>query len=143
MNPKDISNTLRLTCTRKALFRHWLEYLSPLHHLTGRELDIATAFLVEHDRLSKVILDDELLNRTLMSEDTQKKIREDCNVTKQHFGVIKTHLKDKKFFDGNKIQARLIPNIDKMVKDKYFILMLVFEIKDDVQGDNTESSQGA
>ena len=127
MSTLKLNNVIRIPCTKESIFRYWLEFLEPFHRLTGREMDVATAFLKERDALSKVILDAELLDRTLMSEETQRKLREECELTNQHFQVIKSKLKNKKFFIENKINPRLLPNL-KSDSDT-FQLMLLFEFK--------------
>lgn len=120
------NNVIRIPCTLDTLFRYWLEFLSPFHNLTSREIDVATAFLRERYKLSKVILDNDLIDRTLMSEESQRKLRQECDLTNQHFQVIKSKLKNKKFFINDKINPRLIPDrVDK--EEGYFQLLLVFE----------------
>ena len=119
------NNVIRVPCNLDQLFRYWLEFLVPFHNLTSRETDIAAAFLKERYRLSKVILDSDLVDRTLMSEDSQRKIRQDCNVANQHFQVIKSKLKSKKFFVNDRINPRLIPDVKE--DNGIFQLLLVFE----------------
>lgn len=119
------NNVIRVPCTLDSLFRFWLEFLTPFHTLTERETDVATAFLKERYALSKVILDKDLLDRTLVSEEFQRKLRQECNLTNQHFQVIKSKLKTKKFFINDKINPRLIPNIKE--ENGYFQLLLVFD----------------
>lgn len=120
------NNVIRIPCTLDTLFRYWLEFLIPFHNLTSRETDVATAFLRERYKLSKVILDSDLVDRTLMSEESQRKLRQECNLTNQHFQVIKSKLKNKKFFINDKINPRLIP--DRVDKDAgSFQLLLVFD----------------
>lgn len=124
------NNVIRVPCTLDSLFRYWLDFLSPFHNLTDRETDVAAAFLKERHRLSKVILDSELADRTLMSEESQRKLRNDCNLTNQHFQVIKSKLKAKKFFINDRINPRLVPNINEDIKS--FQLLLVFDYTNDV-----------
>jgi hypothetical protein len=124
------NNVIRVPCTLDSLFRYWLDFLTPFHNLTSRETDVATAFLRERYKLSKVILDSDLVDRTLMSEESQRKLRQECELTNQHFQVIKSKLKSKKFFINDKINPRLIPNINDIVKS--FQLLLVFDYSDDV-----------
>ena len=119
------NNVIRVPCTLNSLFRYWLEFLTPFHDLTERETDVATAFLKERYLLSKVILDDNLIDRTLMSEESQKKIKRECELTNQHFQVIKSKLKNKKFFINEKINPRLIPNVKE--DSGHFQLLLMFE----------------
>jgi hypothetical protein len=124
------NNVIRVPCTLNSLFRYWLDFLSPFHNLTDRETDVAAAFLRERYRLSKVILDSDLVDRTLMSEESQRKLRQECELTNQHFQVIKSKLKNKKFFVNDKINPRLVPNINDMIKS--FQLLLVFDFTNDV-----------
>ena len=119
------NNVIRVPCDLNSLFRYWLEFLVPFHNLTSRETDVATAFLKERYMLSKVILDTDLVDRTLMSEESQRKLRQECELTNQHFQVIKSKLKNKKFFINDKINPRLIPNIKEDVG--LFQLLLVFD----------------
>ena len=95
--------------------------------LTEREEDVAAAFLKERYKLSKVVLDDELLDRMLMSEETQSKLREECSLNNQHFQVIKSKLKQKKFLVDGKINPRLIPNLKE--DSNTFQLLLLFDLK--------------
>lgn len=118
-------NVIRVPCNLDSLFRYWLDFLAPFHKLTSREADVATAFLKERYALSKVILDKDLIDRTLMSEESQRKLKQECSLSNQHFQVIKSKLKNKKFFINDKINPRLIP----MVKEDngLFQLLLVFD----------------
>lgn len=118
-------NVIRIPCNLDNLFRYWLDFLAPFHNLTSREADVATAFLKERYALSKVILDKDLIDRTLMSEESQRKLKQECSLSNQHFQVIKSKLKNKKFFINDKINPRLIP----MVKEDngLFQLLLVFD----------------
>lgn len=119
------NNVIRIPCTLDSLFRYWLEFTTPFHNLTSRETDVATAFLKERYFLSKVILDSKLLDRTLMNEDSQRKLRQECGLTNQNFQVIKNKLKNKKFFIKDMINPRLIPNVKE--EDGFFQLLLMFD----------------
>lgn len=108
-------------------FRIWLEFLRPFHKLTERETDVMAAFLKERFELSKVVSDQEILNRLTMSEDTKRKVREACNISQAHFQVIMTKLKKGKMIDNGKINPKFIPRV---VKDsKSFQLLLSFELQ--------------
>lgn len=134
------NNVIRVPCKIENVFRYWLEFLLPFHHLTEREIDVATQFLIERYKLSKVILDSVILDKTLLSEDTQKKIRLDCDITNQHFQVIKSKLKAKKFFIDDRINPRLIPNI-KEDKGNFQLLLLLDYEKSNVSGNSAASSE--
>lgn len=108
-------------------FRIWLEFLRPFHKLTERETDVMAAFLKERYELSKVVSDQEVLNRLTMSEDTKKKIREACNISQTHFQVIMTKLKKNSIIVNNRINPKFIPRVDK--DSKGFQLLLAFDLE--------------
>ena len=107
-------------------FRIWLEFLRPFHKLTDRETDVMASFLKQRFELSKVVSDQEVLDRLTMSEDTKKKVREECNISQAHFQVIMTKLKKTKMIDNNNINPRFIPRVDK--DSEGFQLLLVFDL---------------
>ena len=101
--------------------------VEPQRRDTFPAICLAAAFLKERYKLSKVVLDDELLDRMLMSEETQSKLREECSLNNQHFQVIKSKLKQKKFLVDGKINPRLIPNLKE--DSNTFQLLLLFDLK--------------
>ena len=108
-------------------FRIWLEFLRPFHKLTERETDVMAAFLKQRFELSKVVSDQEVLNKLTMSEDTKRKVRDDCNISQAHFQVIMTKLKKSKMIDNGKINPRFIPRVEQDAKS--FQLLLSFELQ--------------
>ena len=122
------NNIARVPCSLdKSFFRHWLMFLEPFHKLTKREIDVAASFVKQRYELSKVIKDSEILDRVTMSEDTKKKVREECNITLPHFQVIMGKLRKNKVIIDGKINPRFIPNIDE--ETGTFQLLLLFELK--------------
>lgn len=115
------------TSLNTKFFRYWLEFIEPFHHLTGREIDVVTSFLKQRYLLSKVIQDENILDKVLMSEDTKKKIREECNITLSHFQVVMSKLKKNKLIIDGKLNKRFIPNIEEDATE--FRLILHFELK--------------
>ena len=105
-------------------FRYWLEFLDPFHNLTSREMDVATSFIKQRYLLSKAIKDDAILDRVTMSEDTKRKVMEDCNITPSHFQVIMGKLRKAKIIIDGKINPKFIPkNLND--DDKSFQLLLL------------------
>lgn len=122
------NNIVRIpTSLNGNFFRYWFEFLQPFHKLTSREVDIITAFVKHRYQLSKVIKDDEILDKVTMSEDTKRKIRKECNITLPHFQVIMGKLRKNKVIVDGKINPRFIPNISE--ENGYFQLLLLFELK--------------
>ena len=110
-----------------SFFRKWFEFLEPFHKLTSREMDVATAFVKQRYKLSKVVQDPYILDKVLMSEDTKRTIREECNITLPHFQVIMGKLRKNQIIVNGKINPRFIPNIDE--ESGSFKLLLYFNLK--------------
>lgn len=128
MTNKKPNNIVRVPCSlSKGFFRYWFMFLEPIHKLTDREIDVITSFVKQRYKLSKVIKDNEILDKVTMSEDTKKKVREECNITLPHFQVIMGKLRKNKVIIDGKINPRFIPNIDE--ETDTFQLLLLFELK--------------
>lgn len=106
-------------------FRYWFEFLQPLHHLTGREMEVIVSFVKQRYELSKVIKDEGILDKVTMSEDVKKKVREECNITLPHFQVIMGKLRKNKVIEDGRINPKYIPNI--VEENGMFKLMLLFQ----------------
>ena len=125
---KKPDNIVRIPCSLdKSFFRLWFKFLEPFHKLTDREIDVITSFVKQRYELSKVIKDNEILDKVTMSEDTKKKVREESNITLPHFQVIMGKLRKNKVIIDGKINPRFIPNIDE--ETGTFQLLLLFELK--------------
>lgn len=123
-----INNVITIpTSTEGKFFRYWFEFLRPFHKLTDREIDVIASFVKHRYTLSKVIKDQEVLNKVTMSEDTKRKVREDCNISQAHFQVIMTKLKKSKVIDDGKINPKFIPRLEENATG--FQLLLAFELK--------------
>lgn len=110
-------------------FRYWFEFLEPFHKLTNREIDVITAFVKERYRLSKIVSDNDLLDKVLMSEDSRRKIREECNLKLAHFQVILSKFKKQGIIVNDKINPKYIPLVTQDVEEEgSFRLLLVFEL---------------
>ena len=125
---KKANNVIRIpTSLNGKLFKLWFMFLEPFHKLTDREIDVITSFVKQRYELSKVIKDNDILDKVTMSEDTKKKVREECNITLPHFQVIMGKLRKNKVIVDGKINPRFIPNIDE--ETGIFQLLLLFELK--------------
>ena len=123
-----IRNVVRIpTSLDGKFFRYWFEFLEPLHKLTGREIDVIASFVKQRYELSKVIKDSDILERVTMSEDTKKKVREDCNMSLAHFQVIMGKLRKNKVIIDNKVNPRFIPQITEDMES--FPLLINFDLK--------------
>ncbi len=124
----SINNVIKIpTSIQGKFFRYWLEFLRPFHKLTDRETDVMAAFLKQRYELSKVIKDQEVLNKYTMNEETKKKVREECGITQAHFQVIMTKLKKSKMIDNGRINQKFIPRVEEGANN--FQLLLSFDLQ--------------
>lgn len=126
MNNK-INSIVRVpTLLDVSFFRLWLKFLSPLHNLTDKEINIVAVFLKHRFLLSKSIKDSSVLDEVLMSKDYKKKIKEECGITTTYFQMLMTRLKKKGAIVNNNINPKFIPkNISE--DSKFFQLLLHFD----------------
>lgn len=123
-----INNVISVpTSTEGKFFRCWLEFLKPFHKLTDRETDVVASFLKQRYELSKVVSDQEILNKLTMSEDTKKKVREECGITQAHFQVIMTKLKKSQIIDNGRINPKFIPRVEEGANN--VLLLLSFDLQ--------------
>lgn len=109
------------------LFKKWFVFLKPFHGLTDREIDIIACFAKERFELSKAITDEALLDKVVMSDDTKRKIREECEVSLPHFQVIMSKLKKSKVIINNRINPHYIPNFRP--GDTTFSVLFYYDIQ--------------
>lgn len=121
-----IDSVIKIPTTLDEFFRHWLMFLKPFHQLTGRELDVATALLKQRYKLSKVITDNNILDKVAMGDDTRKIVREECELSLPHFQVILGKLKKNKVIIDGRINPKFIPNISE--ENGTFQLLLLFKL---------------
>ena len=123
---KQVESIVRIPCKVDGkFFRYWFEFLTPFHNLTEREMDVITSFVKQRYELSKVIKDNEILDKVTMSEDTKKKVREECDISLPHFQVIMGKLRKNKVIIDGKINPRYIPSVDE--ENGSFKMMLLFD----------------
>ena len=122
-----MNNVIRIpTSISTSFFRFWFEFLRPFHNLTDREMQVASSLLKRRYELSKVIQDEVILDKVVMSEDTKKVVREECNISLPHFQVIMGKLRKNKVILDSRINPRFIPNITE--EHGSFRLLLNFEL---------------
>lgn len=92
-------------------FQRWFLFLKPFHDLTNREIDVIAAFAKHRYDLSKVISDEKILDKVLMSDDIKNEIIKECDITPSHFKVVLSKFKEKNVLVDGKIQPKLLPNI--------------------------------
>jgi len=125
------NNILRIpTSLSGNFFRLWIEFLSPFHHLTPRETEVAASFLNTRFTLSKSISDDTILNTVLMSKESKSKIMKECNMTSAHFQAILSKLREVKFIVDGVVNPKFIPK-ELNQDDKSFRLLIYFDFNEE------------
>jgi hypothetical protein len=107
-------------------FKYWVEFLSPIHHLTKLEENIFASILKQRYLLSEVIKDDDVLDSVVMSKDIREKIYKETGINQKHLNVVVGNLKRKKLIQNGKINRRFVPNIKE--PDKGFSLIIKFTL---------------
>lgn len=107
-------------------FRWWCIFLRPLINLTNREIDVMSCFLKQRFELSKSISDPAILDTMVMSNETKRKVIEECGITQEHFYVVMSNLKKHNVIKNEVINPRLIPNIKADEKTGFFQLLILF-----------------
>lgn len=127
---KGVNNVISIPASlSKEFFRTWIEFLTPLHHLTNREKDVVASFLKNRFELSSSISDEILLDKWLMSDDIKNKVKEECGVSEAFFQVILGKLRKTKVIQDGRINPKLIPK--KLSKgDSSFYLLLYFDLNE-------------
>ena len=128
MVKKGVDNVVRIPCKLDySFFKMWFMFLQPFHHLTEREMEVATSFVKQRYELSKVVSDNDILDKLVMSEDTKRKVREECNITLPHFQVIMGKLRKNSIIVDGKLNPRYIPRV--IEENGSFKLMLLFDFQ--------------
>lgn len=119
-------------------FRVWLEFLKPFHQLTSGQMRVFTAILVDHYRLSKIILDETVLCETLLSLENKAKLAKSLGISKVNLRNNLAELERKQLITKDKlINSRFIPYIKDETGE--FNLLIKFNISDDKK-DSKKSS---
>ena len=84
---------------------------------------------MDSQRNVSVISDDNLLDSVLMSEDTKRSLRDECNIKHPHFQVIMSKLRKANIILENRLNPRFIPNVKE--ENGNFKLLLLFKFDDE------------
>lgn len=115
-----------------SFFRAWLDFIVPLHGLTGKERTVMAHYLKKRYELSKVIMNDAILAQVLSDTSTKQEIMKACDLKASNLQVILHKFKKSKVFIEGVIDPKLIPSITPEVEESgEFRLMVAFSLKKD------------
>lgn len=125
MGKLSINNVVRIPCKLDGkFFKHWFDFLQPLHNLTEREKEVAACYLKKRFELSQSISDESILNKYLLSQEITKQIKEECNLKTSHLQVVLTKLrKNGVMIENDAINPKFIP---KITQDKNSFSLLIY-----------------
>lgn len=109
--------------TLDELFYNWFLILKPIHKLSNKECVLASKLYKVRHELKDVILDKDILDATILSDTSRKKIVEEMGITITHLQVLLTSLRKKNILIENKLNPKFIPQI----KDSNLVLYINFE----------------
>lgn len=96
-------------------------------------MDVAACLIKRRYQLSKVIKDNSLLDKNVINDDGKAQICQECQLTAQHLQVILGKLKECKVIINNRLNPKLIPNIDE---DLNCVCLAIMFDWNDLQRDN-------
>lgn len=122
----NVDGLIKVPVTLDAsFFRRWLQFISPLHNISPRGMDILASFLSNRYELSKVITDKNLLEKVAVNSDSIKKVMNECGITSNYMQVMMGRFKrDGVIIDG-KINPKFIPDL-KEDSNSYKLLLYFY-----------------
>lgn len=127
MNKAIADSVIRIPCQNlQSFFESWFNMLKPIHKLSNTEIKLIATIIRFRYEYSTKITDKTLLDEYLMSAETKQKIREACNMSPSSFQVSMHKLKKAKVITDNKVNPKLIPNLQGMD----YKLLLYFDFRD-------------
>lgn len=107
-------------------YKYWLEFMRPMNKLTTKEVDVLAALLLKRFELSKSIIDSNVLDTILLGTEVKKQVREEMNLSANHFHVVISKLKRVGIIRDNKINKKFIPNVEHDATGYKLILLFDF-----------------
>lgn len=108
------NNVILLRCGKESFFRMWMEFLTPFHHLTSREKDVAARILSQIERLSEGCGGDgSVVSELLWTQASRNDIRDSLGMSRPHFQIVLGSLRHKGFLNGSEVNPRFIPHLSE------------------------------
>lgn len=126
MTPQ-FNNLITIPCgSEKDFFRFWLIFLTPIHSLSPKPLDIAVSILYTRYVLSKTVLDKDLLDDIVLGKSVREQLAKEYDITRAQLNVLISRLRTSGFLIGDRINPKYIPNYKD--EDK-FKMLIRFDIR--------------
>lgn len=125
------SSITEIPCTLNKFFKYWLQFTAPLHKLQNKDIEVLSYILKKRYELSKIIIDDSVVDSYLFSKEIRDQILEESGESRSNFQVTLSKLRKRNVIspDG-KINKRFIPDLVETNTELRFELMVAFNIND-------------
>ena len=116
-----------LNSTDELFFRRWMEFLTPFHHMTAREREVAARILMQFFKFKDNVQDPDVLLELLWSKKSKNDMMSSLKMTPQNFQMFIGKLRNRGFLRGedNEIHPKLIPH--RIKGDTKFVLQIVYD----------------
>ena len=116
-----------------SFFKWWMKFLTPFHSLTGREMDVAAALFQRRYELSKSVSDPILLDKLVITPNSQAVIEKQLKLTHNYMKVILTKLRKCSIILDDRLNPRFIPNVTPQMNNGIFTVLLVFDFRNNAK----------
>lgn len=116
-----------IDCNVNNFYKIWLTFLTPLHKLTSKSIEVAAELLKQRKMLSKKVNDPIILNKLLFGPETKNLITKRCKITSSNYYVVIGKLKKAGFITESGINNLFIP--DKNYDGNDYHIHIMFHIK--------------
>lgn len=105
------NNLIYLKCMSFDDFcKTWVAILTPFHHLTSRERDVAARIISQYFKLRQKVQDPEVLRDLLWSKSSRQDMMKSLKMSSEHFQMKLGKLRKAEFIIDNDINPRYLPH---------------------------------
>jgi len=106
-------------------FRSWIEFLTPYHHMTEREKDVAARILHQYFKFAENVEDPDVRKDLLWSRSSRKDMMASLGMNQPNFQMTLLKLRNAGFLIDREIQPKYIPHV--VFQDNKLLLQVMFD----------------
>lgn len=123
-------NVQTIKTSERQFFLVWIELFQSFLKLGKQEKLVLSSFLYYRYKLSKQVSNPTIVDTLTFSTETRKQIKEDLDIDDAGFNNVLSALRKKKMIINNKINPKLIPQVE--IDFKNFKLVYNININEDI-----------